>query len=181
MKLTIKELNQKANLLNSIITPDNDKLNYAARKLFKNIETATNTPKKEYNEQLEDLRIKYASTYPADYEEAEGKGKEKRGSLVTDDKGNYSYTKENTDKFNAEVRPINSTFENSTVEIEPFFAGKGTGYERVATLNLFTIDELKGLLFKEDFDAEAESTKLVEVVAPSIDESPVEEQPSIEV
>lgn len=129
-------------MLNSLLTNANDKLNYAIKKVFKNIEKAIHETKTDYNRKIEDARIKYASTYPIDHPEVE-----KRGLLITNENGNYSYTPTATTAFNEETRPINDAFEKSIIEVEPYYAGQGTGFERVATIDMFIKEELIGLLF----------------------------------
>lgn len=142
VKLTLSEVNEKTSALGGLITDANDKLNYAAKKIFQRIEATTKSYQKEYNETLEDLRIKHASSYPADYED-----KAKVGHLITNEKGGYSYTKEATTAFNQEVRPVNKAFEQQVIEVEPYKVGSGNGWERVKDIDPFIKEQLSDLLF----------------------------------
>ena len=143
VKLSLRELKQKTLLLKSISTDDNDKLNFAIKKLAKNIESVVRPLEIKYNDDLDDKRIAHASTYPETHPEIE-----KRGLLITKPDGNFVYTPENNKNFNKETALITKKHFEQIVEIEPYFAGVGKGWERVSTLDMFTVDELKGLLFK---------------------------------
>lgn len=162
--LTIEEINQKRLLLSQItlagedaVNAASDKLNYAIAKLKKRFDQATkpltdNFTKAvvgPYNEQLDDLRIKYASVYPVDFDV-----KEKRGQLLVGENGQYVFTQENTLLFNADARMLASALKDATesfsatqVELpgEPYLASDS--WPRMDTISLFIKEELAGLLF----------------------------------
>lgn len=152
-QLSIKELTEKRQLLASIsLIKDEknekknvaqDKLNYAIMKLNKRLERAFIKASTDHNEKREDIRIKHASVYPSDFPD-----KEKRGLLVLNEKGEYTYTKEATQEFNKEIRPLDASFQDIMVDIEgeDYFADDN--WARIEDVSLYTREELEGWLFK---------------------------------
>lgn len=97
MKTTISKINEVLGVANKY---SNEKFNYAKEKLAKQAQKKI----AEFNESIEDKRIELCSV-------------DEKGNILSDEKGNYHFTKENLISLNKFVRDLN----NQEFEIEPYF------------------------------------------------------------
>ena len=77
----------------NILMSDKTILSSKAGKKLEKIAKKTSPHIEEYNEKLEDIRLDNANV-------------DANGSLLTDEKGNYKYSKEGTKKMNAEIKEL---------------------------------------------------------------------------
>lgn len=140
MTLTIQEAREKEGLLNSLLTSDNDKLNYAIKKNLKSLQRAINPLIETYNEGVNNVRVKLAAVH----EDGEHKG-----HFLLNEKGEYTFTKENTILFNIETKGLLKLLLNAPAEFPTdfkfFFAEED--WPRVSDVDLFLKEELAGVLF----------------------------------
>lgn len=171
--LTVEQANEKMGLLFSLRTSQgNTKLDYAIRRISDSLIAISKKAKKEYDQSIDDLRVEYASVYPQDYEKVE-----KRGCLISDETGNYSFTREATQAFNKGVRKLQEEFEAKEVTFVPYFVNENL--PELKDVDVLTHNKLVGILFENaideesSFDNEPKQSPKMEVVSenpPSIEE-----------
>jgi hypothetical protein len=131
MKIKIKELKEKLDLVSRIDTSINDKLTYGIKKIQNQIQSKVKPIVDEFNSKLEDIKIDYCD-------------KDDKDQIILDDKGNMSFkSAENLKNLNSKVRDINSTYEESEIDFKPYIV---TDCERLKDIDLFLKEELTGIL-----------------------------------
>lgn len=142
IKLTIKRILEVKGCLAQLQTDDNNKFNYAIKKLQKRLDDAMEKERSKLNEEIETMRVKYAAVYPDDFEK-----KEVRGHFVLNEKQQYTYTREKAQEFGKENTKAQEKFLSLEKEIEPFYMEED--WAGVSDVDLFLRDELTGILFRD--------------------------------
>jgi uncharacterized membrane-anchored protein YhcB (DUF1043 family) len=117
----------------------NDRLNYAATKLSKNIEKACESLNDEIAERVEELQVKFALT---DIES---------GAMLTEttQQGEkYRYSAEGRLKLNEGIKALNKEFESKEVSFQPYLIADAT--PRLEKFSVDFLEELSGILIPEE-------------------------------
>lgn len=147
IKLTIKRIIEVKGYLAQLQTDDNNKFNYAIKKLKKRLDEGMEKDRAKLNEDIENMRVKYAAVYPDDFEK-----KEVRGHFVLNEKQQYTYTRENAQEFAKENTKTQEKFLAVEKEIDPYYIEED--WAGAKDVDLFLKDELTGLLFKSETTTE---------------------------
>lgn len=130
--MTIKELNEKLQLVRQIPQEPNDKLTYALKKLQSLSDKAISPKRAEIQDKITDLQLEYASI-------------DEKGVLVEKD-NQYQYSKDNKLKLIQAVRELNKQYDSTTIEFEPFRVSVEQA-PRISELDEFLVDEIGDILF----------------------------------
>lgn len=96
-----KDLNVLANNINSVIGSQETKIQKKLAKIYQKLEKCA----KEYDEKIQDLRLDFAAT-------------DDKGVLMLNDKGGYTFKKEDLKKLNEQLRKLDDQeFEFSPIEV----------------------------------------------------------------
>lgn len=146
MELTIEKANEIKDDLAGIFDDSNDKLNYAIRKNIDRIDSAMKSLLKIHNEIMSDLRDDFCLT------------DKDTGGKLTQPNGSPMYTPANSKAINAKAKPIIEEYLAKTIIFEPYFAKLPStpGYQRILKIDLFTVEELTGVLFDPKYYSEGE-------------------------
>lgn len=132
--MKFKELSYKEQLLSSLLTADNDKLNYAIKRNLKLISDAKTPLIEAHNEAIADLNNKHGDV-------------DEKGHLLLNEKGEHTFKKEDQIKHVAEGRELLKKLLDTEIPINnPTFVEDS--WPRVSDIDDFTKEELQGVLFK---------------------------------
>lgn len=135
MTITIKELNEKIILINTIDLSINDKLTYIVNKFKSRILRATKDTIDIFNESLEDVRIDLCD-------------KDEKGLIVLDNNGHRQFKNpENLKSLSIRTREFSKVYESTNIDFEPYIFTDSKSDIRVQNLDLFLIEELTGFIF----------------------------------
>lgn len=138
--ITFRESDSKRQLLNSLFNGQNTKFNYCIQKALKNMDAAREPILKIYQEKLSDLNNQYCSV--------DDKGN-RIETPVPGQEPKLSFTPENFQKLTADAKAEGDKLNSQEITFNPFYAQVPSvpGFEAVANIMMFNIEELTGILF----------------------------------
>ncbi len=127
MEKSYQECIEIFNVLNKIDLKTDTKLKYAVIKVLKSFKKIA----EDYKEKINDINIEYCHT-------------DEKGVIVKDSEGDFSFKKEDLKKREKAVKELNKEL----VNIETYIIEINEDIENL--INPYSIEILKGILFKED-------------------------------
>lgn len=134
--ITFKDSDAKRALISSLFNGKNTKFNYCIQKVLKNLDKAREPVIQTYQDKLNDLRNKYCSV-------------DDKGNRIEATDGQLSFTPDAVSKLAADSKVAADELNASTITFDPFYAQAPNvaGFEDVANIMMFNIEELTGILF----------------------------------
>jgi len=130
----IKDLEDIFQMLNGIDTSINDKLSYAIKKVKNKIQNKLKYLGEEVNERVEDLNIDFCD-------------KDEKGHILLNTEGKRTFTNpDNLKKLNKLAKLEYKAYGDIEIEVDSHTVSVESA-PRIAELDQFLIEELKGIIF----------------------------------
>lgn len=107
MEITIKQLNEKAVILQKVNCKTQDKLSYAIARFNKEYQSVTKEVFERERKVLDDYRVDVASL-------------DERNNLIVSKEGTYSFTPENYKKLMVKIKETSDKTQSTKVQFEPY-------------------------------------------------------------